>query len=259
VPAPESADGSDDLASALADLHAEQESLRTVVAGLATDDWFRPTPARGWDVRDTIAHLADTDEIAVDTCTNGPRPLNRLAETMASAEDVTLAGVLRGRRLPGTAVAAWWDEASARERDVLAALDPLTRVPWGLGMRARSFVTARLMETWAHGLDVHAALGRSPVDTDRLCHVAWLGYRSLPYAFSVAGREPPPGALRVELAGPDGDTWAFGAPGAPHRVTGSAGDWCRRCVQRQDPRAPTSLKAQGDGAEAALEVARAFL
>ena len=32
--------------------------------------------------------------------------------------------------------------------------------PWyGPSMSARSFVTARLMETWAHGMDVADALG----------------------------------------------------------------------------------------------------
>ena len=39
------------------------------------------------------------------------------------------------------------------------------RVAWGIGMRATSLVSARLMETWAHGLDVRAALGAPPVDT----------------------------------------------------------------------------------------------
>ena len=47
---------------------------------------------------------------------------------------------------------------AAHEREVLASLEPRTRVAWGLGMSASAFVTARLMETWAHGLDVRDAL-----------------------------------------------------------------------------------------------------
>ena len=36
-----------------------------------------------------------------------------------------------------------------------------------------------------------------------------------------------------------------------------AGDWCRVVVQRQDP-ADTGLKAVGEHAERALEIARAY-
>jgi uncharacterized protein (TIGR03084 family) len=225
-----------------------------------TDEWFRPTPAKGWDVRDTVAHLADTDEIAIDTCTAGPRPLNDFAGRFASAEDTTLWGVLRGRRRSGREVLAWWEETSTRERDVLAALDPAVRVPWGLGMRPPSLVTARLMETWAHGLDVRTALGLPVVDSDTLRHIAWLSYRALPYAFSFAGREASTGAVRVELSSPSGDeTWGYGPAGAPNRITGPAGEFCRLFVQRLTRDEAQGLVAEGDGAVAALDVARAFL
>jgi uncharacterized protein (TIGR03084 family) len=249
-----------DFPSLLEALEREHTSLQAELRGLNADDWFRPTPAKGWDVRDTVAHLADTDEIAVDTCTAGPRPLNDFAARFASAEDTTLWGVLRGRRRSGRDVLAWWEETSARERDVIAGLDPATRVPWGLGMRPPSFVTARLMETWAHGLDVRAALGLPVVDTDALRHVAWLSHRALPYAFSFAGREPPPGDIRVELTSPSGDeTWEYGPEGSSNRITGPAGEFCRLFVQRMSREDARGLVAEGDGAVAALQVARAFL
>jgi uncharacterized protein (TIGR03084 family) len=249
----------DAYAALLDDLEAEQTGIQASLRGIDVDDWFRPTPAKGWDVRDTVAHLADTDEIAVDTCTGGERPLNDFASRLASPEDATLWGVLRGRRRTGTAVLEWWVEASAIERQVLARLDPTSRVPWGLGMRPGSLVTARLMETWAHGLDVRAALHLPGADTDRVRHVAWLGYRALPYAFSIAGREAPPGELRVELTLPSGATCEFGPADAANRVTGPAEEFCRLFVQRATLAETTALRAEGDGAVAALEVARAFL
>jgi uncharacterized protein (TIGR03084 family) len=241
-------------------LASEQIGLQLELRDLATDDWFRPTPARYWDVRDTVAHLADIDEVAIDTCIGGARPLNDFAARMASPEDTTLWGVLRGRRRSGRDVLAWWEDTSTHEREVLAGLDPSMRVPWGLGMRPPSLVTARLMETWAHGLDIRAALSLPVVDTDRLRHVAWLSYRSLPYAFSFAGRERPPGELRVEITSPSGEaTWAYGPADAPNRITGPAGELCRLFAQRITRDEARSLIAEGDGAVAALEVARAFL
>jgi uncharacterized protein (TIGR03084 family) len=248
----------DEYTALLADLEAEQLGTQSLLVGLPGDDWFRSTPAKAWDVRDTVAHLADTDEIAVDTCNGGERPLNDFAAQLASAEDTTLWGVLRGRRHTGAEVLTWWEDASAVERDVLARLDAGMRVPWGLGMRPPSFVTARLMETWAHGLDIRTALRVYTPDTDRIRHVAWLGTRALPYAFSVAGREPPDGELRVELMLPSGAYWTFGPADAPNRITGSASEYCRLFVQRLSLANAPSLHGVGDGV-AALEVARAFL
>lgn len=247
-----------DVAALVGDLEAEQLELQAVVAAINSDTWLAPTPAWSWDVRDTIAHLADTDEMAIDTAQGGPYAINDLAALAASGPDVTYHGVLRGRRLAGRDVAAWWERTSQVECTMLRELPPDARVPWGIGMRTPSFVTARLMETWAHGLDVRTAVGVAAVDTDRLAHVAWLATRALPYAYSVAGRPPPDAPLRVELSLPSGAPWAFGPEAAADRITGSAGDYCRVFVHRRRA-ADTNLVIEGDAARAAIAVARAFL
>jgi uncharacterized protein (TIGR03084 family) len=126
-------------------------------------------------------------------------------------------------------------------------------------MRPPSLVTARLMETWAHGLDVCAAVGINPVDTDRLAHIAWLATRALPYAYTLAGREPPTEPLRVELTLPSGAAWTTGPADAQNRITGPAGEYCRVFVHRMDLDDAPALRAEGPAATAALSVARAFL
>ncbi len=86
----------DTVAELVADLAAEQSALVDVLETLAVDDWFRPTPAWSWDIRDTVAHLADTDELAIDTCLDGPRALSAVAAQCASSEDLTLLGRAAG-------------------------------------------------------------------------------------------------------------------------------------------------------------------
>ncbi|HVM41785.1 MAG TPA: maleylpyruvate isomerase family mycothiol-dependent enzyme, partial [Acidimicrobiia bacterium] len=168
-------------------------------------------------------------------------------------------GLDRGRSMAGPEVLAWWRTSSAAEREALAGAPPDQRVPWGIGMSVTSLVTARLMETWAHGLDVYEALGSEPVDTDRLRHVAWIGVRALPYAFGVAGREAPPGELRVELDLPSGARFTAGPDDAGNRITGPAGQFCRLFVQRITRAEAPDLTASGPLADAALDVARAYL
>ena len=127
-------------------------------------------------------------------------------------------------------------------------------------MRPPSFVTARLMEAWAHGLDVHAALGTEPVDTDRLRHVAWIGVRALPYACSVAGVAPPEAPLRVELTLPSGAEWTFGPEDAADRITGPASEFCRVFVQRIARLGGTERSSpRATARRSALRVARSFL
>ena len=56
-------------------------------------------------------------------------------------------------------------------------------------MSARSFVTARLMETWAHGQDVVDALGADRPPTDRLRHVAHIGVGARPFSYAANGND----------------------------------------------------------------------
>jgi uncharacterized protein (TIGR03084 family) len=248
-----------DLGALVDDLEAEQQVVAGYVRDLDADGWLLPTPSWSWDVRDTVSHLAHTDEVAIDTMTGGPNALLNVRAQRASSEDVTYLGVLRGRRLSGREVSRWWEEQSALERQHLRALDPSSRVPWGLGMGAPAFVTARLMETWAHGLDIAAATGAEVIDTDRLAHIAWLATRALPYAYSVVGRRPPEVPIRVELTLPSGALWTSGPDDAANRITGTAGEYCRVFVQRLPRVKALGLHAEGDAAADALEVARAYL
>ena len=66
-------------------------------------------------------------------------------------------------------------------------------MPWfGPPMSPTSMATARLMETWAHGLDVHEALGVTPEPTNRIRHIAHLAVRTRDFAFATTRRRRPP-------------------------------------------------------------------
>jgi uncharacterized protein (TIGR03084 family) len=124
-------------------------------------------------------------------------------------------------------------------------------------MSAASMATARLMETWAHGVDVRDALGRATPPTPRLRAVAHLGVRTRDFAFRQHGLPPPGEEFRVELAGPDGDLWTWGPAEAAQRVTGPALDFCLRVTQRRH-RDDLALRAEGPDADRWLDVAQAF-
>ncbi len=161
----------------------------------------------------------------------------------------------------GADVLGEWRAARAESLAEFAPLDDRDRIIWGAGpMSARSFADARLMETWAHGLDCFAALKVRPIDTSRLMRIAGLGLRALPYAFTVAAVAPTgdPRTVALDLTGPAGDQWWLGPAESSDVISGTASDWCRVAVRRLRVES-TSLSATSPLAAAALRVARAYL
>jgi uncharacterized protein (TIGR03084 family) len=124
-------------------------------------------------------------------------------------------------------------------------------------MGPASSVTARLMETWAHGQDIADTLGLQRPPTSRLRHVAHLGVRSLPYSYAVNGLPRPDAPIRVELAAPDGGQWTWGPADAADRVCGTALDFCLVVTQRRH-RTDTGLVITGQIAGQWIAIAQAF-
>jgi uncharacterized protein (TIGR03084 family) len=241
----------------LADLVAEQQSLDQFLQGVAERDWARKTPAAGWDIRAQVSHLAHGEEAAAAVLEGDTASWDFPADGYASLDEWTAIGVARGRDMRYQEVIEWWRHSRARVVDALSRMEPGDRVMWVAGpLAARTFATLRLMETWAHGLDIHQAMDAEPEDTARIRHVAWLGWRMLPWAFQMANQEYA-APVRVELMGPNYARWVYGPEDTDQVVKGSAGEWCRVAVQRLDV-SETALRAFGHTAEQALRLVRAY-
>src|SRR5262249_29947905 len=119
------------------------------------------------------------------------------------------AGAL-ARDTTGSELLGAWRAARAQCLDALGRVADGARLPgYGPPMSVRSFATARLMETWAHGQDVVDALARAGVPavrpaTDRLRHVCHIGFSTRGWSYTVRGREAPSAPVRVELVLPSG-------------------------------------------------------
>jgi len=246
-----------DIAALLADLADESATLDRMVAGRPETDWARPTPADGWTVGHQIAHLAWTDNLALLAATD---PDGFAAELALAAEDPAhFVDRAAARSLaPPAELMVRWRTGRAALAGVLAAAPPDDRLPWlGTTMKPAAMATARLMETWAHGLDVAEALGVPHPPTGRLRHIAFLGVRTLGHSFAAHGRTPPAEPVRVELEAPGGGRWEYGPPDAANRLVGPALDFCLLVTQRRH-RADLALVATGPVADEWLNVAQAF-
>lgn len=239
------------------DLVAEHAALDEVVAGLTPDRWTTPTPAEGWDVCDSISHLAYFDDKAVLALTDAPAFAAHV-ETLLASGFLGDGDVALGREVGGPALLEHWRAGRARLVEVLASADPSARVPWyGPAMSLRSFVTARLMETWAHGVDVRDALGAPIPFADRLRNVCHLCVGARAFSFAVRGQTDPGDPIRVEATGPEGELWTWGPADAADRVSGSALDLALLVTQRRHLD-DTRLVVEGATAALWLSLAQAF-
>ncbi|MQA00224.1 MAG: TIGR03084 family protein [Dehalococcoidia bacterium] len=246
--------GDDSFQALIDDLAAEAAYLDAAVRDVSPARWEVASPAAGWLMRDCIAHLAELDEVAAIIAEAGAYPVR----SREGSAGVLSAGQVKARALPVADLLAWWRASRARLEAALRPLDPRARLPWaGQEMGVRSFATARLMECWSHGLDALEAAGVEAVDSDRLRHVAHLGYSTRPFAYRVRGLPVSDAPLHVALQAPSGATWTWGPEDAPSRVTGTAGDFCRVVTQRIH-HLDTALIAEGEAAREFLVIAQAF-
>jgi len=246
-----------DIADMVSDLNDESASLDAIVAGLADADWQRDTPAAGWTIAHQIAHLAATDKASLLAITDPDAFAIELQAALAAPDSFVDDAALQ-LLAPPASLLGTWRAGRAALGQALIAVPAGRKVPWyGTSMSPVSMATARIMETWAHGLDVADTLGLTRPPSARLRHIAFLGHRTLGYSFLAHGLPIPTEPVRLELSGVDGQSWEFGPADAANRVTGPMLDFCL-LVTRRRHRADLALWAEGPVANEWLDIAQAF-
>lgn len=249
----------DAVVTALAEQQVETKSLLT---GLSTGDWERPTRCEGWNVADVVLHLAQSDEMAVASLrgvlpTRDDTSVTGWGGGLSVDESVALM-VERERGATTSDLLARWTSAADRLTRLLDDMELSTRVRWVAGeLSARTLATTRLAETWIHTGDVAAAVGMVPIATDRLKLIARLAWRTLPYAFNLAG-ERLSGPVAFRLTAPSGEQWDFVPDdSAVTTISGPAAELCEVAARRIDPSA-TSLRGEGPDAAKVLALVRTY-
>jgi uncharacterized protein (TIGR03084 family) len=248
-----------DNSPVLHDLRAERRDLAALLAGITPGDWDRPTPAAGWTIRHQIAHLATFDDLAAvaiaDPETFAAERARALELPPGQYSEDRMAPLLE---MSTDQLEAAWTRAAAAFDAAAGGCDETARAPWyGPDMSVKSMITARIMETWAHGQDVEDAGVGARTPTDRLWHVVFLGFRTLTFSYRVHGRPAPAALVRVELTSPSGRPWRLGAEEAAELVSGPARDFALVVTRRRHVD-DTGLRIDGDNAREWLGIAQAY-
>ena len=243
------------------DLADEYAALDDMVKDLDAGGWRTKTPFFNWTIKDEISHLAYFDKTAFLSATDARAfnaELEKILEGITSYDDVYRKVNAMGGGMSDADLLAWWRKERTQLVAAFEALEPDARVPWyGPTMSARSSATARIMETWAHGQDVADALKIVRPGTDRLKHIAFLGFSTFKWSFKNRELAVPEKPVRVALTSPSGELWAWGPEDAENVVSGPALDFCLEVTQRRNPE-DTGLHIRGEVADQWIQIAQAF-
>jgi uncharacterized protein (TIGR03084 family) len=247
-----------DYQQIVADLRDETKDLEHLLHTLTPTDWALPTPAAGWSIQDQLNHLAYFDEATALAITDPEKFNNEATALMAGPSDFPNELVVTQRHMSPEATREWFRTARGEFLDLTAKHDPATRLPWyRVSMSLSSSVTARIMETWAHGQDVADALEIERTPTPRLRHICHLGVATRGFSYRLNGLHVPDADVRVELRAPDGGIWSWGPDEADQTVNGPALDFCLVVTQRRNIQ-DTTLRTVGEAATQWMNLAQAF-
>ena len=241
-----------------ADLTAESEAVVSVLDGLDEFGWNTPTASVPWTVKDQVSHLAWNDDATIRALSDPEGFVAAKPATLGGIQQMVDKVIVDHHDMAGSDLLSWFRKARGGLLDATAGLDAKMRMPWyGPEMSVASKLTARFMETWAHGYDIFEALGGEHSRSDRVRHVVFLGLQAIPNTFATHGRPIPDRPVRLEVTAPSGEVWNIGNAAADNVVRGDAYELALVVTQRCHP-ADTTLRSEGPVATEWLRIAQAF-
>ena len=242
------------------DFHDESDALYQLLEPLAADEFDQTTQFKGWSINQVLRHLHIWNVAADLSLEDADQFMAFLGELMdivrtgslGEAENTWLNGI-KDRELLDT-----WHEFFVQMSDRFRAADPKKRLKWaGPDMSARSSITARLMETWAHGQELYDTLGVVRTNTDRVRNIVVLGVNTFGWTYVNRGLETPAEMPRLKLLSPSGDTWQWGDAATDNSIEGAAVDFCQVVTQVRNID-DTGLEVVGDVAKQWMSFAQCF-
>ena len=243
------------------DFRDECAALFEILDPLSGADWSRETQFKHWTIDDVVAHLhifnvaaglSLTDESAFTGFMARFNAAMKRGDGHLKFTHAWLDGS-RGRELLGR-----WREGYLEIAGQFAEADPKARVKWaGPEMSVRSSITARLMETWAHGQAVYDLLSKPCVPTERLKNIVVMGVNTFGWTFRNRGLEVPAEVPYLRLTAPSGEIWEWNGPGGDNVIEGQAVEFCQVVTQVRNI-ADTSLNVKGEVAARWMSMAQCF-
>jgi uncharacterized protein (TIGR03084 family) len=243
------------------DFKDESDALYEQIKSLSDSELNKKTAFKDWSINNIIGHLhtwniaADRSLTSTDDFAEYVKIFNieySKRQKMSDFEKVFLDG------REGVDLIQLWNKYCHEVSDRFKLADPKKRVKWmGPDMSVKSSITARLMETWAHGQAIYDALGVLRVNEDRIKNITVLGNNTFRWCYTVHGRSLPEVIPYLKLTAPSGEIWTFNDASEENMIQGKAEDFCQVVTQVRNI-ADVKLNLVGDIAKEWMSIAQCF-
>jgi uncharacterized protein (TIGR03084 family) len=238
----------------------ESNALYNLIKDLSDEELEQVTAFKHWTINDVIGHLHIWN-IAAELSLNKPDEFQKFysaVEKAFKAGDSFKDFERSWLKEEGRHLVELWREYFIEIAKRFSNADPKARVKWaGPDMSVRSSITARLMETWAHGQEVYDLLGVKRKNTDRIKNIVVLGVNTFKYTYVVRGEPVPLVMPFVKLTAPSGEIWTFGDENKEECIEGLAEEFCQVVTQTRNI-SDTELNVQGNIAPDWMSKAQCF-
>ncbi len=243
------------------DFADESEALYRLVEPLSDKDLDRKTAFKDWSIATVIRHLHVWNraaEMSLRADGSFEAYSAKLADFFPKGGGLPAFELQWTNGLTGRDLVRQWHAGVTQTANLFATADPSARVKWaGPDMSARSSLTARLMETWAHGQEVYDLLGFVRKNEDRIRSIVVLGNNTYGWTFKVRGQAAPEPRPYLRLIAPSGAMWEYNDPSADECIEGLAEEFCQVVTQTRNI-ADTRLKVTGANATTWMANAQCF-
>ncbi len=242
------------------DFANESASLERILSGLRPNEFERKTAFKSWTIEQILRHLHLWNQAALWSLIDEPR---FHAYIKQAADPIQAFGLVDFEKkfldgLSGLALFDAWRSFYPKMAEAFSAVDPSQRVVWaGPSMSARSSVSARYMETWAHSQAIYDELGVDREENDAIEAIVRLGFNTYGWTFANRGLPVPEPRPTLALTAPSGAVWELGDAAGDERIEGSAVEFCQVVAQTRNI-ADTKLRVRGPNATSWMAIAQCF-
>ena len=243
------------------DFKNECDALYEVIRLLSNEDLKQKTGFKEWTINNIIGHLHTWNIAANRSLTSDSEFANYVSlfnveyskrQKMSDFENV----FLEGRE--GQDLIELWHKFYPEMSNRFKEADPKKRVKWmGPDMSVKSSITARLMETWAHGQAVYDILGIVRKNQDHIKNITVLGNNTFKWCYTVHGKKVPSIVPHLKLTAPSGEIWTFNDVSNDDLIEGNAEDFCQVVTQVRNI-ADVNLNVVGEIANEWMSIAQCF-
>ena len=239
----------------------ESDALYKLLINADKNSFKLKTQFKSWTINDVLYHLHVWNIAALLSLKNE----NEFKEFMQNFMEAVKSGnsareyeKILSDNTEGLDLLNLWKETYEKISNEFAKSDPKKRVKWaGPDMSVRSSITARHMETWAHGQEIFDQLGFERIDTDRIKNIVVIGVNTFGWTYINRNLSIPEKMPKLSLLSPSNELWEWNEDNEEDIISGSATEFSQVVTQVRNIN-DTSLKVSGKIANEWMSIAQCF-